>query len=73
MYILLKKDNYCEISIAKKFINLFYFQPPFKKEQLEIIAYVKMLTKAKKKYSIKAFIKRFNSTNSKYEILCLSK
>ena len=37
MYILLKKDTFCEISIAQKFINLFKFQPPYRKEELEII------------------------------------
>jgi len=69
LYILLKKDNYCEISISKKFINLFKFQPPYKEEEKEILSYIKILTKPKKKYNIKSFIKKFNSISHKYEIL----
>lgn len=68
MYILLKKDTFCEISIAKKFINLFKFQPPYRKEELEIINFIKNLTNTKEKYSIKSFIDKFNSNNPKYEI-----
>lgn len=73
MYILLKKDTFCEISIAQKFINLFKFQPPYRKEELEIIKLINKLTKSKEKYSIKSFIDKFNSINPKYEIVTTKK